>query len=38
MITCLPDENGNIKYDYHLSNAPADILLDELARVVKAET
>ena len=32
-----PDGNGKVKYDYYLSNAPADTPLDELARVVKAE-
>jgi SRSO17 transposase len=37
MVTRSPDENGKIKYDYHLSNAHPDTPLKELARVVKAE-
>jgi len=32
-----PDGNGKVKYDYYLSNAPADTALEELARVIKAE-
>ena len=32
-----PEGNGKVKYDYYLSNAPADTSLEELARVVKAE-
>jgi len=31
------DANGQMKYDYYLSNAPAETPLEELARVVKAE-
>lgn len=37
VVTRSVDECANVKYDYYLSNAPADIPLDELARVVKAE-
>ncbi len=37
VVTRSADESGNVKYDYYLSNAPADTALDELARVVKAE-
>jgi len=37
IVTRSPDGNGKVKYDYYLSNAPADTPLDELARVVKAE-
>jgi SRSO17 transposase len=37
VVTRSPDENGKIKYDYYLSNAPVDTPLEELARVVKAE-
>jgi len=37
VVTRSLDENGKIKYDYHLSNAPPDTPLEELARVVKAE-
>jgi SRSO17 transposase len=37
VVTRSPDENGKTKYDYHLSNAPADTPLKELARVIKAE-
>jgi SRSO17 transposase len=37
VITRSLDENGKIKYDYHLSNAHPDTPLKELARVVKAE-
>ncbi len=37
VVTRSVDENGNMKYDYYLSNAPAQTSLKELARVVKAE-
>jgi SRSO17 transposase len=37
IVTRTPDGNGKIKYDYYLSNAPADTPLEELARVIKAE-
>ena len=37
VVTRSLDENGKMKYDYHLSNATADTPLEELARVVKAE-
>jgi hypothetical protein len=37
VVTRSADECANVKYDYFLSNAPADTALDELARVVKAE-
>jgi SRSO17 transposase len=37
IVTRTPEGNGKVRYDYHLSNAPADTPLDELARVVKAE-
>jgi len=37
VVTRSPEENGKMKYDYYLSNAPADTPLKELARVVKAE-
>ena len=37
VITRSLDENGRMKYDYHLSNAHPDTPLAELARVVKAE-
>ena len=37
IITRSADGNGKVKYDYYLSNAPADTPLEELARVVKAE-
>ena len=37
VITRSLDENGKMKYDYHLSNAHPDTPLEELARVVKAE-
>jgi len=36
IVTRSPDDSGTIKYDYHLSNAPAETSLEELARVVKA--
>jgi len=37
VVTRCLDENANVKYDYHLSNAPADTPLVTFARVVKAE-
>jgi SRSO17 transposase len=37
VVTRSLDENGKMKYDYHLSNAQPDTSLAELARVVKAE-
>ncbi len=37
IATRTPEGNGKVKYDYYLSNAPADTPLKELARVVKAE-
>jgi len=37
VVARAPDENGQIKYDYYLSNAPAQTPLTELARVLKAE-
>jgi SRSO17 transposase len=37
IVTRSADKSGKVKYDYYLSNAPADTPLDELARVVKAE-
>jgi len=37
IVTRSPDGNGKVRYDYYLSNAPADTPLEELARVVKAE-
>jgi len=37
IVTRSPDGNGKVKYDYYLSNAPADTSLEELARVIKAE-
>jgi SRSO17 transposase len=37
VVTRSPEENGKMKYDYHLSNAHPDTPLAELARVVKAE-
>jgi SRSO17 transposase len=36
VVTRSADETGQTKYDYHLSNAPANSSLEELARVVKA--
>ena len=36
-MTRTSESNGTMKYDYYLSNAPADTPLDELACVVKAE-
>jgi len=37
IVARTPDGNGKVKYDYYLSNAPADTPLEELARVIKAE-
>ena len=37
IVTRSPDGNGKVKYDYYLSNAPADTSLEELARVIKTE-
>jgi SRSO17 transposase len=37
VVTRSADDKGKVKYDYYLSNAPADTPLEELARVVKAE-
>ena len=37
VVTRSLDENDKMKYDYYLSNAPAQTSLKELARVVKAE-
>jgi len=37
IVTRTPEGVGKVKYDYYLSNAPADTSLEELARVVKAE-
>ena len=37
VVTRSLDENGKMKYDYHLSDAHPDTPLKELARVVKAE-
>jgi len=37
IVTRTQESNGTIKYDYYLSNAPADTPLEELARVVKGE-
>ena len=37
VVTRSRDDNGTMKYDYHLSNAHPDTPLEELARVVKAE-
>ena len=36
VVTRSRQDNGSLKYDYHLSNAAADSPLKELARVVKA--
>jgi len=36
VVTRTRESNGTMKYDYYLSNAPAQTSLDELARVVKA--
>jgi len=37
IVTRRPEGHNKVKYDYHLSNAPANTPLNELARVVKAE-
>jgi SRSO17 transposase len=37
VVTRWPEENGNMKYDYYLSNAEPDTPLEEFARVAKAE-
>lgn len=37
IVTRRSEGSGTLKYDYYLSNAPAETPLDELARVVKAE-
>jgi SRSO17 transposase len=37
IVTRRPEGNGSVTYDYHLSSAPVDTPLEELARVVKAE-
>jgi len=37
VVTRSLDENGKMKCDYYLSNAPAQTPLKELARVIKAE-
>ena len=37
VVTRRLEGNDGVKYDYHLSNAPANTPLEELARVVKAE-
>ncbi len=37
ILTRIKQEDGTFKQDSYLSNAPADTLLEELARVVKAE-
>jgi SRSO17 transposase len=37
IATRTPEGNNKVKYDYYLSNAPADTSLEELARVIKAE-
>ena len=37
IVTRTPEGSNKVRYDYHLSNAPTDTPLDELARVVKAE-
>jgi SRSO17 transposase len=37
VVTRSADDRGKAKYDYYLSNAPADTPVKELARVVKAE-
>jgi len=36
VVTRTQESNGTMKYDYYLSNAPVNTLLNELARVVKA--
>jgi len=37
VVTRSVDQSGKVKYDYYLSNAPAEAFLEELARVIKAE-
>jgi len=37
VVTRTIDENGDTKYDYHLSNASTDTSLEEFGRVAKAE-
>jgi SRSO17 transposase len=37
VVTRSADDRGKVKYDYYLSNAPAETHLEELAGVVKAE-
>ena len=37
VVTRSIDDSGKVKYDYYLSNAPADTSLEELARVIKCE-
>jgi SRSO17 transposase len=37
VVTRSPDENGNMKHDYYLSNAEPETPLEEFARVAKAE-
>jgi len=37
IVTRTPEGNSKVKYDYYLSNAPANTPLDELARIIKAE-
>lgn len=37
VVTRSLDESGKVKHDYALSNAPYETLLEELARVIKAE-
>lgn len=37
VVTRYQEPGGTMKYDYYLSNASADTMLDELARVTKAE-
>jgi len=37
VVTRYPDENGTVKYNYHLSNTPSTTSLKELAYVSKAE-
>ena len=37
VVIRLRDENGHVKHDYYLSNAPAETERKELARVAKAE-
>jgi SRSO17 transposase len=37
VVTRYQEQGGTMKYDYYLSNAPADTTLNELARVTKAE-